>query len=82
MLIKRSTWSCLEIRIQSKSQLKMDYSYAERVEDFEYLGTTITNQKSIQATADWSQGMLIIWCRIFCLPVCYPKMNRLRHNEL
>jgi len=26
--------------------------------------------------ADWSQGMLaIIRCRIFCLPVCYPKSN-------
>jgi len=25
--------------------------------------------------ADWSQGILaIIRCRIFCLPVCYPKI--------
>jgi len=25
--------------------------------------------------ADGSQGMLaIIWCQIFCLPVCYPKI--------
>jgi len=24
----------------------------------------------------------IIWCRIFCLPVCYPKIQRLRDIEL
>jgi len=24
--------------------------------------------------ADWSQRMLVIRCRIFCLPVCYPKI--------
>jgi len=30
----------------------MDNSYAERVEDFKYLGTILTNQKSIQAIAD------------------------------
>jgi len=27
---------------------------------------------------DWSQGMLAIFrCRIFCQPVCYPKIQRL-----
>jgi len=47
------------------------------VEEFKYLGTTLTNQNSIQEEirADWSQGMLaIIWCRIFCLTICYPKI--------
>jgi hypothetical protein len=24
----------------------------------------------------------IIWCKIFCLPVCYPKIQRLRYIEL
>ena len=33
--------------------------------------------------ADWTQGMLaIIRCRIFCLPVCFPKIWRLRYTEL
>jgi hypothetical protein len=33
--------------------------------------------------ADGSQGMLaIIRCRIFCLPVCYPKIQILRYTEL
>ena len=41
------------------------------------LATTVTNQNSFheKLKADWSQGMLaIIPCRIFCLPVYYPKM--------
>ena len=33
--------------------------------------------------ADWSQGELaIIWCRMFRLPICYPKILRLRYTEL
>ena len=31
-----------------KSQIKIDNNYFERVEELEYLGTTITNQNSIQ----------------------------------
>jgi len=57
----------------------------ERVERLKDLGTTLMNQSSIQEEIkrDWSQGMLaIIWCRIFCLPVCYPKIQRLRYTEL
>jgi len=48
-----------------------------------YLGTTLTNQNSIQEDkillrrkfrADWSEGVpVIIRCRIFCRTVCYPK---------
>ena len=50
----------------------------ERVEEFKYLGITLTNQNSIQEEikADRSQGMLVITqCRNFCLPVCYPKIK-------
>jgi hypothetical protein len=46
----------------------------ERAEQFKYLGTTLTNQNSIQEEIK-SQGMFaIICCRIFCLPVCYPRI--------
>jgi hypothetical protein len=41
------------------------------------MGTTSTNKIIFRKKlrADWSQGMLaVIRCRIFCLPVCYPKI--------
>ena len=41
--------------------VKVDNSSIERVEEFKYLGTTLTNQNSTR-------------CRTFCLPVCYPKI--------
>jgi hypothetical protein len=49
------------------------------------LGTTLTNQNSFQKKlkADWNQGTLaIIWCGIFCLPVCYPKILRLIYRTI
>jgi UDP-galactopyranose mutase len=49
MRIKLSTWSCLEIRMQNKVTMKIYNSFFERVEEFKYLGTTSTNQNSIQA---------------------------------
>jgi len=45
---KVSTWSRLEIRCRTKSQYQNDNSSFERVEEFKYLGTTLTNQNSIQ----------------------------------
>ena len=48
MLIKLSTWSCLEIRMQDEVSIKTDNSSFERVEQFKYLGTTLTNENSIQ----------------------------------
>ena len=41
-----STWSCVKIRMQDK--VTIDNSSFERVEEFKYLGTTITNHNSIQ----------------------------------
>ena len=49
--------------------IKSDNSFVERVEEFKYLGTALTNQNSIQEeiNADLSQGIFaIIPCRIFC----------------
>jgi hypothetical protein len=48
-----------------------------RVEQFKYLGTTLTNHSSIQEEikSRLTQGMLAVMrCRIFCLPVCYPEI--------
>ena len=57
--------------------IKIDNSSFESLEEFTYLGTTITYQNSIQEEikSRLKQGMLcIIQCRIFCLPVCCPKI--------
>ena len=57
--------------------MKTDNDSIERVEEFKYLGTTLTNQNSIQEEikSRLKLGMLaIIRCRIFCLPVCYPRL--------
>jgi len=53
--------------------ININIKHFERMEHFQYLRTTVTNQNSIQEgiTANLSQGMLAVsWCRIFCLPVC------------
>jgi len=75
--------SCLEIRIQY--EVTADNFCFEVVEELRYLGTTVTNQISIQEEikSRLNKGMLaIIRCRIFCLPVCYREISRLRCAEL
>jgi len=57
--------------------IKTDNNSFARVEEFKYLETTLTNQNSVlkKLRTDSSQRMLaIIRCRMFCRPVCYPKI--------
>jgi len=49
MLMKVGTWSCLEMRSAGRiHNIKIDNRAFERVEEFKNLGTTLTNQNSIQ----------------------------------
>ena len=56
--------------------MKTDNSSFERVEEFKYLETTLTNQISTQEEikSRMKTGNACYRCRIFCLPVCYPKI--------
>jgi len=61
-------------------KIKTDNSSFERVEKFIYLGKALTYQNSIQKEIKkrLKSGMfVIIRCRIFCLPVWCPKIQRL-----
>ena len=57
--------------------VRIDNSTLERVEEFKYLGTTLTNQNSIteEIKSRLKSGMLaIVRGRIFCLLGCYLKI--------
>jgi hypothetical protein len=56
--------------------MKIDNSSIERMEEFKYLGATLTDQNSIQEEIKSRLklgNVAIIRCRIFGLPGCYPK---------
>jgi hypothetical protein len=56
--------------------IKADNSSFVSVEEFRYLVTISTNhyiQEEIKSRLK-SGNVAVIWCRIFCLPVCYPKI--------
>ena len=57
--------------------MKIDNSSIERVEEFKYFGTTLTNQNSIQKEIKSRLKVgnaCTTRCRTFCLPICYPKI--------
>jgi hypothetical protein len=57
--------------------MKTDNSSFERVEEFKYLGTNLTNQNSMQEEINsrmMARNAAIFQWRIFCLPVCYQKI--------
>jgi hypothetical protein len=56
--------------------MEVDNSSIERVEEFKYLGTTLTDQNSIQKEIKSRLNLGIACCpqcKNFCFPVCYPK---------
>ena len=57
--------------------MRIDNRSFERVEEFKYLGTTLTNQNSVQEEIKSRLklgNVAIIRCRTFCLPVCYAEI--------
>jgi hypothetical protein len=48
MLVKLSTFHVQSAERRMKSHCEVDNKFFERMEQFKYLGTTITNQISIQ----------------------------------
>jgi len=57
--------------------VRMDKSTFERVEEFKYLGTTLTNQNAIQEeimSRLRSGNACYHSVQNFCLPGCYPKI--------
>ena len=60
------------------NSVRIDNSTFERVEEFKYLGTTLTDQNSIaeeiKSRLRSGSACCIIRCRILCLPGFYPKI--------
>jgi hypothetical protein len=56
--------------------VKIDNCSIEKVEEFKYLGTTLTDQNSIQKEIKSRLKLRNACCHSvqnFCLPGCYPK---------
>jgi hypothetical protein len=65
--------------------MRTDNSSFERMEQFKYLETTLTNQTSIQEEIKSrlkSGSVCYNSAQKCCLSVCYPKTLKLRYTEL
>jgi hypothetical protein len=57
--------------------IKIENSSIERMEELKYMGTSMTNQNSIQEEIKSrlkSANACYLSVQNFCLPVCYPKL--------
>jgi hypothetical protein len=85
MLIKLSTWSCFDQNAGQSHNIKTDNGSFERVGQFQYLGTTLTNQNSIREETKIrlkSGNACYHSVQNVCLPVHYPKIQRLIYTEI
>ena len=65
--------------------IKTDNSSFQRVEEFKYLGTTCTDQNSIQEEIKSRMKSGNASCHSvqnLCVPLCYPKIQKLRYTKL
>jgi len=65
--------------------MKTDNSSFERVEEFQYLGTNLTNQNSIleEIKRKLKSGNTCYYLvQNLCLPVHYPKIQKLIYTEI
>jgi hypothetical protein len=62
--------------------MKIDNRSFEGVEEFRYLGTTLTIKILFRKRLRADRMLAIMQCRIFCLQVCYAKIYRLRYTEV
>jgi sorting nexin-29 len=71
---------CRDQNAGQNHTIKIRNESLERVEEFKYLGTTLRKRNSIHKEIKSRLELgnaCYIRCRIFCLPGCYPKIQRL-----
>jgi hypothetical protein len=62
---------------EQNHNIKTDNESFERVEQFKYLGTANLNQNSIHEETEYRLShelLAVVWCKVFCHPVCCPKI--------
>jgi hypothetical protein len=85
-----SDQACPVVPQQQKTCNSVRRESAKQIETARFMDINYENGNCSMKTlfrkklrADCSQGILaIIRGRMFCIPVCYPKIEQLRHTEL
>ena len=75
MLIKLSIWSFLDQNAGRSHSRKTDNSSFERVEEVKYLGTTLTNQNSLQEENEVTECLLSFGAESFVLQFAIQKFK-------